>query len=375
MSSSVPPVSSVLIVRLSAIGDVIHALPVVDALHRLLPEARIGWVVEELSAPLLDNHPHISQVYRVPKKRWKTQWRQLWSTEIRPFFQKIAEDQWDVALDLQGLSKSGLVAWGTGARRRIGFAGEDSREVNRLFMTERIQPRSSAIHVVQKNLELLRAFLPDQQESSLAEFDTRIANTRGVIHFPEEELARLRSLLKELGWDGESPLAALNPGAGWITKRWTPEHFGEIGRRLGRRSFAPLIFWGPGEEAYRDRISAVLTKEETPHLITPKTTVREMAGLISLCSFFIGGDTGPTHLAGMFGVPTVALFGASDPERNRPWPVESSTVVQKAELSCVPCWKRECPLADSQHLQCLHTLGVAEVWDACEQILAERTAR
>lgn len=355
MTGSTPTPKSILIVRLSAIGDVIHALPVLDSLRREFPEARIGWVVEELSAPLLQHHPQLDKLYILPKKRWKTQKHRLYFSEIKPFFKAMKNDGWDVAIDLQGLTKSGVVAWASGAKTRIGFGGKQSRELNWMFMTKRVTPPDSCVHVVEKNLFLLNGLKP---------FET--LNGVGKLGILESEQTALRQKMTEIGWDATTPLAALNPGAGWTNKRWPPAYFAELGKRFAEKHFLPLIFWGPGEEALRDEIAAELSRLSVPHLCTPKTTVREMAVLLSVCSFYVGGDTGPTHLAGMLGIPCVALFGASDGARNSPWPVESATVIQRLDFSCVPCWERTCPLQGEEYMQCLKQLSVQHVWEACE---------
>jgi len=342
---------SVLIVRLSAIGDVVHALPVLDALRRALPKARIGWIVEELSAPLLENHPQLDRLYVIPKKRWKADFRGMFAKEIQPFFAAVKADGWDAAIDLQGLTKSGLVSWASGAPRRVGFAGESSREINALFANRRIAPGASDVHVVQRNLSLLRGLGIEPS-----------ADAAGTIGLRDEEKAAMRAKLRDAGWDGAAPLLALNPGAGWASKLWPTERFAETGARLHReRGMVPLIVWGPKEEPLRDAIARDLERDGIPFVVAPPTRIRELAVLISLCSGFVGGDTGPTHLAGLLRVPTVSVFGASDGRRNRPWPLEGTALVQRTDLACVPCWKTECPLKGDAFMACLRGLEAERV--------------
>ncbi len=348
------PPASVLIVRLSAIGDVIHALPVLDALRRALPHARLGWIVEELSAPLLDNHPDLDKVYVIPKKRWKKNFRAHFRSEIKPFFAAVKADGWDVAIDMQGLSKSGLAAWASGAKIRVGYGDKDGREVNKLFTNRKVTPPPTARHVVERNLALLRGIGIEPP-----------TDARGKLGITEDEREAIRVKLVEAGWNRSEPLAALNPGAGWSSKRWDPARFAEVGRRLhAERGLRPLILWGPGEEPLRDTIAAELERDSVPFVVSPPTRIRELAVLISLCSAFIGGDTGPTHLAGMLGVPTVSVFGASDGHRNRPWPIESATLVQREDIACVPCWKTQCPLAGDEYLKCLNGVSAENVANA-----------
>jgi lipopolysaccharide heptosyltransferase I len=346
----VTPPASILIVRLSAIGDVIHSLPVLDALRTALPSARIGWLVEELSAPLLQNHPQLDKLYVIPKKRWRGRWLASFRSEIRPFFGAIRADGWDATLDMQGLSKSGLAALGAGGKLRVGFGGANAREINALLSNRRVRPQPTDRHVVQQNLRLIEGLglsVPTEPP-------------RGIIGILPEEQAAMREKLTAAGWNGER-LVAINPGAGWSSKRWSPASFGELAKLLAHQTgMRPLVLWGPGEEAWRDEIAAVIGPS---HLIAPPTRIRELAVLISLTSLMVGGDTGPTHMAGPLGVPVISIFGASDGHRNRPWPPTAGIMVQQEDLPCVPCWKTVCPLEGSANLQCLHTLTAAAVME------------
>jgi lipopolysaccharide heptosyltransferase I len=350
------PPKSVLIVRLSAIGDVIHALPVLDVLRQALPGARIGWLVEELSAPLLQGHPQLDKLYVIPKKRWRKNMRSVWRSEVLPFFQAIRADGWDVTLDLQGLSKSGLAAWGAGGKVRIGFAGANAREVNALLNNRRVRPQPSDVHVVQQNFRLLRGLgiNPDQ------------FSTKGMIGITEEERAAMKEKLAGVGWRGE-PLVAINPGAGWSSKRWPPEHFGEVARLIaGQTAARPIVVWGPGEESMRDTIVS-LGGERT--IAAPNTRIKELAVLLSLTSLVIGGDTGPTHMAGPLGLPFVAIFGSSDELRNGTWPPSQGVLARRSDLACRPCWKTVCQLSGNENLACLSGLTPAAVFAEARKLL------
>lgn len=343
-----PLPASVLIVRLSAIGDVVHALPVLEALRAQLPDARIGWLVEELSAPLLENHPHLDKLYIIPKKRWRGNFRKLFTSEIRPFYAAIRRDGWEATLDLQGLSKSSLAALAVGARLRVGFAGKNSREISGILNNRKVRPHAEDRHVVQQNLRLLEGL------------DLRVPDVppRGTMGITDAERDSMREALRGAGWRGEK-LLAINPGAGWITKRWPPEYFAELGSILARRTgYRPIVLWGPGEDSMRDTIVAGLRDVEG--FAAPATRVRQLAVLISLCSMMVGGDTGPTHMAGLLGVPVLSIFGASDGERNCPWPAigphPAGRVAARNDLACRPCWKTQCPLRGDAHLACLRGL-------------------
>lgn len=340
------PPRSILIVRLSAIGDVIHALPVLAELRRQLPDARIGWIVEEVSAPLLRGHPQLDKLYVIPRRPWRGRSlaRKLFP-EVLPYFRSVAADGWDAALDLQGLTKSALAALGSRAALRVGFAGADGREASRLLNTRTVLPPPGAVHVVQRNLSLLEGIglRPD-------------LSARGIVHVECSERDAMAASLRGLGWAGER-LVALNPGAGWVTKRWPAEEFAQLAHLLhGRNSLRPVVVWGPGEEALVERMLAGM--DGLAPIVAPRTGLRELAALLSLMDVFVGGDTGPTHLAAALGIRTLAVFGASDPVRNGPWPaLPHVSVVQRGDLACVPCWKTKCPLSGAAHLACLRELS------------------
>ncbi|MCC6547423.1 glycosyltransferase family 9 protein [Candidatus Sumerlaeota bacterium] len=360
MSKRLP--ESVLIIRMSAIGDVIHALPALDLLRQLLPQARIGWLVEELGAPLLHHHPHIDKLYVIPRKRWRRNFRKSFRSEMVPFYRGIRADQWEASLDFQGIAKSGIAAWACGASRRVGFSGENSRELNALFNRVRVRPDSGDRHVVQQNIRLLEGLglsIPD-------------ALPRGTIRLLDSEIAAIRGKLTAVGWRGEK-LLAINPGAGFITKRWPPGNFVQLAKALiARCGYRPIVLWGPGEEHLRDAVAAGLAGHDV--ITAPPTSVRELAVMVSLCSFFVGGDTGPTHLAGIFRVPVLSIFGATDAARNCPWPSagenRAGQWVQRLELPCIACRKRTCPLEGDAHLACILKFPAERVLEEAEPWLS-----
>ncbi len=346
--------TSVLIVRLSAIGDVVHSLPVLEEIRRQLPSARIGWIVEGLSAPLLEDHPMIDKLYTIPKKRWRKDKKAGWR-EGRAFFRSVRSDGWETAVDLQGLSKSALAARFSGANHRVGFRGANAKEISGLVNNMRILPHDSDVHVVQQNLRLLEGL------------GLNVPGSRpvGCLGLSDDEKDQMRVRLRKCGWGGE-PMVALNPGAGWETKRWPPSYYGELGSLInGQSGLRPLVLWGPGEESQRDEIAETLS--DLNPVIAPKTSVRELAVLISLVSLFVGGDTGASHLCGPLRVPVLSIWGGSDPLRNRPWTIEEGVPLgfyaQASELGCVPCWETKCPLPAAQRLGCLSALTPLKVME------------
>lgn len=355
--------SSILIVRLSAIGDVVHALPMLDALRTAAPGARIGWIVEELAAPLLEGHPHLDRVYTLPRRKWRGRYRQAFRREILPYFSEVRRDGWDATLDLGGLMKSALVAWASGAGTRIGFAGENSREASGMLNNVRIFPRPSDVHVVQQNLRLLEGL----------GFSVPEIPPRGTMGLREEELIGARAMLEQAGWQGE-PLVAVNAGGGFPSKLWPAIHYARLTELICRdHGYRPLILWGPREEPLRDE----LLQRLAPHrpIAAPPTSIRESVAVTACVSLFVGGDTGPSQIAGPLGVPAIVIFGSTTAARNHPWPGQDRTrviTVQRTDLPCIPCWERRCPLKGDAHMACLAGMGGDDVYTKIRPWLASR---
>ena len=346
----------ILIVRLSAIGDVVHALPALRLLRQAFPQATLGWVVEDFAAAFVEGHPDLDRLHVIPKKRWRGSFlRRLWP-EIRPFAQEIRRCRYDVAIDFQGLTKSGLIAWLSGAPRRIGFGGSQGAELNRLFTNEKVIPPPNATHIVERNVALLARLgvvgTPQPPVLPLTEADERAAGR----------------IWADLGLTAGQKAVGLNVGAGWETKRWPVEHWaalaGLVRKGLG---LTPVLLWGTREEralaeAVRDRLRA----QGEPALIAPPTSLRENAALMRRLTLYYGGDTGATHAAAALGVATVGIYGASDSKRNSPFGPRA-VALQAATAPCIPCWKGRCK--HSRWLACLKDLTPAMALQAGEKLL------
>lgn len=279
----------ILIVRLSAIGDVIHGLPVLCALRAAIPRAFIGWVVEGRSGDLLEGHSALDELIRVPR-RWLTSPREVWRLRRR-----LRALRFDTTIDLQCLTKSGIAAWLSGAPRRIGKAGRHSREFSRWFHNEPVAVGGS--HVIDHYLELLR---PLGIVSPAVRFDLpeRAAERRVADDFLQA--SRL----------AESRFAIVNPGAGWPSKQWPPERYGELARQLlSAHGVRTVATWaGDAERSLAETI--VATSAGTARL-APPTSLTELAALCRRAALLVGSDTGPMHLAVAVGTPTISLHGPS----------------------------------------------------------------
>lgn len=343
----------ILIVKLSAVGDVVHTLPALTALRRAFPDAWIGWAVHAGPASLLRGHPDLNECLIIPRR---LEWRRLRS-EFRALRTDLRGQAggWDVALDFQGLTKSGLVAWLSGAKRRIGFAGKACRELNALFTNERVT--SVARAVIQMNLELLRPL----------GVKTEVAEARFVWDASDEEYIA--------AWAQREGAAAeryfvLDPFAGWVTKVWRPERWVSVARAVGETyGLRTLVFYGPHERQEAEALVSEMCEAGLAAVLAPETTLRQFVVLVRQhAALFAGGDTGPMHIAAALGIPTVALFGASDSRRNAP--VFSNArfeVVQDLSQPCAGTFHRKCRFHAPGH--CLDSITVEQVLDAIARLL------
>jgi ADP-heptose:LPS heptosyltransferase len=305
-----------LIVRLSSIGDVAHTLPTLAALNRAGWET--GWLVEAPAAPLLEKNPALGRVHVLPRAR------SLGPGALRGAARELRDCRYDVALDLQGLWKSALWARLSGAPRVIGFSRASRREpLSSLLAKEAVSPTREAVHVIDKNLALLRALGIDQV---------------GLREFPlpptEAQAETVRKGLKALRIGG---FVMLNPGGGWESKLWAPEGFAAVARALRDRGLQGLVTFGPGEEPLAERV--VRASDGAAVRCFP-TSLLEYIELCRDTRLVVAADTGPLHVACAVGAPVLGLFGPTDPERNGPFSSDDK-VVRRVPL-CSPCHRRRC---------------------------------
>jgi lipopolysaccharide heptosyltransferase I len=286
-----------LVVRLSAFGDVIHTIPAVIALRDALPETEIAWAVEPAYAELVETVAKVKAI-RVSLKQWSLSRIAAASRDVRGF---------DTAIDFQGLIKSSLIAHASGARDRYGFAKDVIREKPAAWFVSRPVTIEKSKHVVEWNVDLARALAPaitrvpdvDFTPFAAGSFDPRFANR-----------------------------VVLLPGAGKPQKQWPIDRFAELARRIGGDA---LVVWGPGEEELARNVGAE---------VAPPTKLRELAWTLKHARLVIGADTGPLHLAAALGTPLIGLYGPTDPARNGPYGqldhvIESFTTTKSMESIAV----------------------------------------
>lgn len=282
----------ILIVRLSALGDVIHGLPVACALRNALPSATIGWVVEGRAGDLLEGHPAVDLLYRVPRG-----WLKSLGT-VRSIRQQLRADRFDVTVDLQCLTKSSIMAWLSGARRRLGAGGKDGRELSKWLNNDLTKVR--AAHVVEHYLGLLDPLEIGRPE---VHFD---------LHERDEDERFARQALADLQLS-EDRFVILNPGAGWESKIWPAERYGAVARYLHARHGIPsLVVWGG--DAEKPLAETIVRDGGDAVRLAPATDLRQLAAVLRRGRLFLGSDTGPMHLAVAVETPTISLHGTSRSE-------------------------------------------------------------
>jgi len=328
---------NILIVRLGALGDIVHAVPAAAALRNAFPDARIDWLVEARHRPMVDLVSVIDRAIVLERPSIAG-----WLDVSR----RMREVRYDVAIDFQGLMKSAVLARASGARRVIGFSIWHLREKGaRPFYSEihRDTPAERADHIVRQNLALLRS----------------LGVTDVTIRFPLADVSSraLEEIYSVLG--GRHPFALINPGAAWPNKRWPPDRFGEIAGFLRDvRGLTSFVLWGPGEEGLA---GAVVETSGGAARVAPPTRLADLLALSRAASLMVSGDTGPLHIAAAVGTPTVSLFGPTDPQRNGPWNADDVSVSRYGVCGCH--YERRCRKAE----WCLESIAVPEVTAAIQQ--------
>jgi lipopolysaccharide heptosyltransferase I len=296
------------LVKLSSLGDVVHALPVAATLRAARPNARLTWIVERREAAVLRGHPALDEVVVADTRGWRRARRpaalRAALADIQALRRRLAEARFDVALDLQGLIKSGAIAAATRAPLRIGFAARWGREpLSALFTNRRVMPSPTARHVVEQYLALLAPL--------------GIAERRLQFQLPVTPAAEavIDEWLAGAGLKPHRRLVVLNPGAGRPDKRWPAEHFSTLARRLAQEADAhAVVTWGPGEEGVARAIASAAGVA-----LAPPTGLDALLALLRRASVMVAGDTGPLHMAAALGTPCVGLYGPTSAARNGPY--------------------------------------------------------
>ncbi len=336
-----------LIIRLSSLGDIIHTLPAFAALRSAHLDAQITWVVEENGKEILELVPGLNRIVVVQAKQWKWHTKDF-RREVSRIVREIRErDQ--VALDFQGLLKSGLITWLSRSGIRVGFHRADLREpLASVFYTHHADRFPADAHVIHKNLNLL---------TSLGIREEKLVFP---IELPNALQAHVQEKLHALGFNGRSKLVVINVGAAWDTKRWTADKWKAVIAELKATDVFPVLLWGTETE----RLLAEDISNGARIPLTPFLPLKEVMALLKAADLVVSGDTFALQAACALSRPVVAVFGPTNPRRNGPFRTEDKTAFHL--LECSYCYLRNCP-----DLKCMASLKPEEVARLCRERLEE----
>jgi 3-deoxy-D-manno-octulosonic-acid transferase/heptosyltransferase-1 len=345
---------NILIVKLSAIGDVIHTLPALNAIRECYPAANITWLVEAAAADLIIGHRALDRVIVSKRKQWARQLkgpeRATAFKELRIFFRAFRDTDYDIVIDFQSLLKRGVMVWLAPGKRKIGFGkGMQHQEHSYLFLNERVPPVDMEIHALTRGLILLEAI---GIKSRKVVYDVPVS---------ESDHAAIAALLRDRQITGTRPMVAMNPVALWETKMWLTDRFAALADRLIRVHGMEVVFTGgPDDRIEIDNIRQMMTAPAAN--LAGRTTLKMLAALYQRSALLVTTDTGPMHLAAAVDTPVVALFGPTAPWRTGPFGVGHQVI--QSPFSCSPCFKRQCETND-----CMAAITVDVVWEGINAIL------
>ena len=343
---------NILIVKLSAIGDVIHTLPSLAALRKRYPDAHITWAIEEDSADIIAGHPCLDRAVVSRRKRWLKNLlalRDVRNTigEIRSFVATLRDRRYDLVVDFHGLLKSSMVVALSGGRRRLGY--DSMQELSGLFLNDKVYEDMEK-HAVDRYLDLPRYLGAD---TDIPEFH---------IHIEEENRRRVKHLLGENGISANDTFVSVNPVALWDTKMWEDGKFAQLCDRIVGELNLKVVFTGGLDRETVEHIRSLMHLPSAD--LAGETTLRDLAYLYELSALVVTTDSGPMHVAAAVGTPTAALFGPTDPARTGPYGA-GHTVVRKG-LPCSPCFLKRC-----ETRRCMEEISVDEVFQTVQKKTGE----
>lgn len=362
----------ILIIRLSAIGDVVNVLPALKALRKTYPSAHISWLVEDRAQDIIFDNPDLDNVIVFPRKKWQkgiSNPLKFISTiyEAFVFFKKLRKSSFDIVIDFHGNLKSGLMTLLSGKNLKLGFNRKNCKEWNHIFTNLHAPIIANRIHRIDKNLSLLKSINID------------IGYIRPQISLGTGDKEQISFFLKE-NLDVRKRLIVIHPGTSEFGefKRWSTIKYARLADMLIERLNVSILFtWGPSELKIVNEITSLMKQEAT---ISCKTkSLKQLTEIIRQSSIFISGDTGPMHIASVLGKPIVAIFGPKDPIIYGPYNCmrnecidnnyefngfKTFSRVVNSDLPCAPCNKRSC-----KHITCLNAISTQKVFDATAEIL------
>lgn len=324
---------NILIVKLSAIGDVIHALPVSYALRQKYPTAHITWVVEPTAYEIVKHNPCVDEVILFQKKAFKT--FKGFRENFKPFYKLLHQRKYDISIDLQGLFKSMAVVLTANAKKKIGYV--DMREGSNLISKAIKGPHFNG-HIVDRYLDTVKYLGCDTDNIIFP-----LKNTA-------EEINYVNNLLMDNKINDNKSFIVFAVGTNWVNKCWSTKNFAILSDLLSEHSIKTvLIGFGKNDEQKALEITRQNTSNNIVNLVG-KTSLMQTAALIKKAKAVVGGDTGNLHLAAALNIPAIMLMGPTDPNRNGPYKQIHNVIL--AGHDCDGCWKRTC----RKNIDCLSTI-------------------
>jgi len=349
---------NILIIRLSAIGDVINVLPALRLLRSNFPDSSITWLVEDRASEIIRDHPDLDEVIIYPRKKWqrgilKVNRSLNVISETLSFYKKLRRNHYDLVIDFQGNLKSAVMNMITGSRNRLGFGKGYCKELNYLSTQHHAYPAGKKIHRIEKNLSLLKEL----------DIETNFQRPELPVTRDDEEYI---SNFIEGNADPSLPIIIIHPGTSKFGsfKQWPAENYTLLADMiLDRHKANVIITWGPGEVDTVNEIVKSMKHNALPACETK--SIKQLTELIKRATLFIGGDTGPLHIASIMGIPVVGIYGPKDPAIYGPY--DGTAIVIKKDVPCSPCRKRTCgdPI-------CMSTILPEDVFRGVEKLMQKK---
>lgn len=353
-----------LVIRLSSIGDVVHALPVSAALGESFPNLEITWLVEEMSADVVTGNRFLRDVIVIPRARWKRGRRSphVWR-EYAALLADLSRRRFDVTLDLHGQAKSAVFALATGARWRFGWRRlRDGAQ----FVSKALPARPDSVHRVEWYLDTARALGADGTD------------VKFPLAIPDAARLRARETLCALGLDAAAPYAALNPAVGDQARRWGTARYAELTRLLAREKGLRSVLIGSDKDRTVCDEAAALAADGVGAELRPvsaagRTGLKELAAVLDGCAVHVCGDTGSAHIAAALGRPVVGIYGPTDPAHAGPW-AQAENVLARRDLCRPDCSLRRCAHPEvgpdgTETARCLAAVSPREAFGRVEAAL------
>ncbi|WP_035571305.1 lipopolysaccharide heptosyltransferase II [Halonatronum saccharophilum] len=330
--NNIKEAKKILIIDLLYLGDLIFTTPFLRSLRKAYPKARIDLVANSIFAPIMEDNPHLDNIYAYNKK---------WSIkESLNFAKSLREENYQLGLNIHGNWRTALLLRSIKPEYSIGYGGKGRG----IFLQEELAP-SKEKHMVEVYLDFLKdlGLAVDKDRSLELGVDSKAKES-------------MEDFLKEECVSEGDRIVGINTGGSWPTKRWTKKGFAQLADALMTRGDKVIFFGGPTDVKCVEEIVGMM--EKTPIIAAGRTSLKELAALASLCELFISGDSGPIHVAAAVGTKTVAIFGPSDEKKYRPY--GEGHIVLENGIECRPCGEHQCPL---EHHNCMEKVGYQKVID------------